>query len=314
MTTTGFIGLGAMGGRIAGRLLVAGHRVYGTNRTRSKADSLIEGGLAWCATPREVAEQAEVIFSMVTDDAALDAITSGPDGLLAGLAAGKVYVDMSTVSTSTSGSLAERVRKAGAQMLAAPVSGSVPAAADGSLAIIVSGDNEAFRAVEPLLGQLGRTVRYVGPGDQALLLKLAINLSIGVQMLAFSEGVLLAERGGIDPRLAVEVLSDSAIGSPMLKARGPLVLDLPEEAWFDLALMQKDMRLALATGQRLGVPLPTTAVTDDLLTRGRELGYEQRDIAALFQTLAQLPPTPPPADPASPETERAVSDLTKLGR
>ena len=200
---------------------------------------------------------------------------------------------MSTVSTVASGRVAERVRDAGARMLAAPVSGSVPAAADGSLSVIVSGDADAFPAVEPLLRVLGRSVRYVGTGQQALLLKLAINISIGVQMLAFSEGVLLAERGGIDRRLAVEVLTDSAIASPMLKARGPLVLDLPEEAWFDLALMQKDMRLALAAGRRHGVPLPTSAVTDDLLTQAREMGYEQRDLAALFQALAQLPVSAP---------------------
>ncbi|MGZ4664546.1 MAG: NAD(P)-dependent oxidoreductase [Frankiaceae bacterium] len=293
MSAIGFIGLGAMGAKMAGRLLGAGHRVYGTNRTRANAESLISDGLVWCATPRQVAEQAEVTFSMVTDDGALEAISFGPDGLLAGLAPGKVYVDMSTVSTVASGRVAERVRDAGARMLAAPVSGSVPAAAEGSLSVIVSGDADAFPAVEPLLRVLGRSGRYVGTGQQALLLKLAINISIGVQMLAFSEGVLLAERGGIDRRLAVEVLTDSAIASPMLKARGPLVLDLPEEAWFDLALMQKDMRLALAAGQRHGVPLPTSAVTDDLLTQARMMGYEQRDLAALFQALAQLPVSAP---------------------
>ncbi len=289
MSAVGFIGLGAMGAKMAGRLLGAGHRVYGTNRTRSRAEGLIADGLAWCATPREVTDQAEVTFSMVTDDDALDAISFGPDGLLAGLAPGKIYIDMSTVSTVASGRVADRVRGAGAFMLAAPVSGSVPAAAEGSLTIMASGDADAFPAAEPLLKVLGRSVRYVGAGQQALLLKLAINISIGVQMIAFSEGVLLAERGGIDRRLAVEVLTDSAIASPMLKARGPFVLDLPEEAWFDLALMQKDMRLALATGQRFGVPLPTSAVTDDVLTQARAMGYEQRDLAVLFQALSQLP-------------------------
>jgi 3-hydroxyisobutyrate dehydrogenase-like beta-hydroxyacid dehydrogenase len=228
-----------------------------------------------------------VIFSMVSDDAALEAVTSGPDGILEGLAPGNLYVDMSTVSPDASRKLAERVRSLGAEMLDAPVSGSVPAAEDGSLAIMVGGEDEAFLLVEPLLRELGGTVRHVGANGQALVLKLAINISLAAQMLAFSEGVLLAERGGVDPKLAVAVMSQSAIGSPMLQARAPLVLDLPEEAWFDVQLMQKDIRLALETAHALGVPLPSAAVTDELLTRARELGYGRRDIAALFEVLAQ---------------------------
>ncbi|MEA2443483.1 MAG: hypothetical protein QOJ12_775, partial [Thermoleophilales bacterium] len=235
--TLGFVGLGAMGSRVAGRLLATGHEVYGTNRTKSKAAQLVESGLVWRDTPREVAEAADVTFSMVTDDAALDSISEGPDGLLAGLAPGKVYVDMSTVSLQASRKLADRVRSLGANMLDAPVSGSVPAAEEGTLAIMVGGDGEIFHAVEPLLDELGSTVTYVGANGQALLLKLAINISLGAQMLAFSEGLLLAARGGVDPKLAADVMTGSAIGSPMLKARVPLVLDLPEDAWFDVRML-----------------------------------------------------------------------------
>jgi 3-hydroxyisobutyrate dehydrogenase-like beta-hydroxyacid dehydrogenase len=281
-----------MGSRVAGRLLASGHKVYGTNRTQSRSAPLVERGLVWRDTPREVARAADVIFSMVTDDAALDSISRGPDGLLAGLAPGKVWVDMSTVSLHASRKLAERVRSLGANMLDAPVSGSVPAAEDGTLAIMVGGDGEIFRAVEPLLHELGSTVRYVGANGQALVLKLAINISLAVQMLAFSEGVLLAERGGIDRKLAVDVMTASAIGSPMLKARAPLVLDLPEDAWFDVQLMQKDLRLALEAAQHLAVPLPTAAVADDLLTRARELGYGHRDIAVLLQVLTRIKGAP----------------------
>jgi 3-hydroxyisobutyrate dehydrogenase-like beta-hydroxyacid dehydrogenase len=289
MTTLGFVGLGAMGSRIAGRLLDAGNAVYGTNRTKAKAKALVDRGLRWCATPREVAAAADVVFSMVTDDSALDAITSGPDGILAELAEPKVYVDMSTVSPRASRQLAERVNALGAQMLDAPVSGSIPQAETGTLAIMVGGNAQAFETVEPLLRELGQAVTHVGTNGQGLLLKLAINISLAVQTLAFSEGLLLVERGGIDPRLAAEVMSASSIGSPMLKARVPLLLDLPEQAWFDVALMEKDIRLAREEALELAVPLPSATVADEVLNTARRLGYAHRDLAALQKVLAESP-------------------------
>jgi 3-hydroxyisobutyrate dehydrogenase-like beta-hydroxyacid dehydrogenase len=300
MSTLGFVGLGAMGASIAGRLLSQGHTVYGTNRTRSKAEPLIEAGLLWCDSPRDVAHAADVVFSMVTDDQALDALTAGPGGILAGLAAGKVYVDMSTVAPQLSRALGVRVGARGASMLAAPVSGSVPAAKAGTLAIIVGGDRQAFERVEPILAGLGSTVTFVGGNDQALLLKLAINISLGVQMLAFSEGVLLAERGGIPPDLALDVLTHSAIGSPMLQARAPMLLELPEQAWFDVTMMRKDLRLALATAGELGVPLPSTTVADQLLSTASTLGYGHRDIAVLFRVLSEMTSPPPTAGGGTP--------------
>jgi len=289
MSTIGFVGLGAMGSRIAGRLLDSSNQVYGTNRTRSKAQELIDRGLLWLDTPREAAAGADVIFSMVTDDAALDAITSGPDGILAGLAKGKVYVDMSTVSPRASRELAERVAALGAEMLDAPVSGSIPQAESGTLTIMVGGSEAAFATVEPLLRALGQNVTRVGTNGQGLLLKLAVNISLAVQTLAFSEGLLLAERGGIDPQLAAQVMSTSSIGSPMLKARVPLLLDLPQQAWFDVSLMDKDIRLARAAADELGIPLPSAAVADAMLNRASELGYAHRDLAALHEVLAETP-------------------------
>jgi 3-hydroxyisobutyrate dehydrogenase-like beta-hydroxyacid dehydrogenase len=289
MTTIGFVGLGAMGGRVAGRLLACGHTVYGTNRTQSKADALIADGLLWRDTPREVAEATQLVFSMVTDDAALEAITAGPDGILAGLGSDKVYVDMSTVSPAASQLLSDRVQAVGARMLDAPVSGSVPAAEQGSLVIMVGGDATAYHQVEPLLRQLGQKVTHVGGNGLALLLKLAINLSLGAQLLAFSEGLLLAERGGIDRATAIEVMNGSPIGSPMLQARRDLLMDLPDEAWFDVQLMQKDIRLALRTADTLGIALPSAHVTDDLLTRAGELGYGHRDIASMLEVLQRTP-------------------------
>ncbi len=287
MSTIGFVGLGSMGAPIAGRLL-QGHEVYGTNRTQSRAAGLIERGLKWRGTPREVAAAAPVVFSMVTDDAALAAITSGPDGILAGLTPGAVYVDMSTVSPRASRELAGRVRSLGASMIDAPVSGSVPSAEDGTLAIMAGGPDAAFRAAAPMLHQLGRSVTHVGGNGQGLLLKLAINISLAAQMLAFSEGLLLAERGGIDPRLATQAMTDSAIGSPMLKTRAPLVLDLPGQAWFDVELMHKDIRLALEAARESGVALPSATVADSMLSTAAQLGYGHRDIAALHQVLGQM--------------------------
>jgi 3-hydroxyisobutyrate dehydrogenase-like beta-hydroxyacid dehydrogenase len=286
MRTIGFVGLGAMGSQMAGRLLDAGSTVYGTNRTRSKAQELIDRGLRWRRTPREVADAADVTFSMVTDDSALDAITSGPNGILAGLRDDKVYVDMSTVSPHVSTALAARVRATGAQMVDAPVSGSIPQVQTGTLAIMVGGTPQAFATIEPLLRVLGQTVTHVGTNGQGLLLKLAINISLAAQTLAFSEGLLLAERGGIDPHLAAEVMSTSSIGSPMLKARAPLILDLPQHAWFDVAMMHKDIRLARQTADELEITLPSAKVLDEVLTTASELGYAHRDLAALHEVLA----------------------------
>lgn len=289
MATIGYVGLGAMGGRMAGRLLGLGDQVYGTNRTRARAEPLIERGLIWCDTPREVAAAAQVAFSMVTDDDALESITSGPDGVLAGLAPGKIYIDMSTVSPAASTRLSEQVAGTGAHMLAAPVSGSVHAVEEGSLAIMVGGDAESFHEVEPLLHRLGKQITHVGGNAEALLLKLAINDSLAAQLLAFSEGVLLAERGGVDRKKAIEVMNGSTIGSPSLHARADFLLDPLAEAWFDVSMMQKDIRLALATAGTLGVTLPAAQVSDAVLTRARDLGYADRDIAVMIEVLQQAP-------------------------
>jgi 3-hydroxyisobutyrate dehydrogenase-like beta-hydroxyacid dehydrogenase len=288
VSTVGFVGLGAMGSRIAARLIASGHEVYGTNRSRDKAAGLIELGLKWRDTPREVAAAADITFSMISDDQALAAITDGRDGILAGLAPAKIYVDMSTVSPKASREVSADVARLGARMLDAPVSGSIPQAESGTLAIMVGGDREPFTLAEPLLRRLGKSVTLVGANGQGLLVKLAINISLAVQTLAFSEGLLLAERGGVDPRVAAEVMSSSPIGSPMLKGRAPLLLDLPEGAWFDIELMHKDIRLARqAAGDELAAALPSAAVADEILSLAEDLGYAHRDLAALHQVLAR---------------------------
>jgi 3-hydroxyisobutyrate dehydrogenase-like beta-hydroxyacid dehydrogenase len=239
MAHLGFIGLGVMGSRVVKRLLDAGHTVTGYNRTQSKAQWLVERGMQRGASPGTVAEAAEVVFSMVAHTAALHAIADGPHGVLAGLRPGSVWVDMSTVSAAASRALAAQVAARGAQMLDAPVSDSVTTLEQGRLSIMVGGERPAYERVLPLLRDIGPKVTYVGANGLAVTMKIATNLSLAVQMLAFSEGVLIAEKSGIAREVAVEVLLNSVIASPMLHYRGPFVLEQPEEAWFDVNMMQK---------------------------------------------------------------------------
>ena len=272
---------------MAARFLAAGYPVYGEQRGREGAEHLIEQGLRWCDTPRGVAEASDVVFTSVPDDEVLESVASGADGILAGLGAGKTWVDVSTVSPEASRKLAERARAQGASMLDAPVSGSVPQVQAGTLTIMVGGDEGVYREVEPLLRELG-TPNYVGDNGQGLALKLAINISLAVQMLAFAEGLLLAERSGVDRQRALEIMGASPIGSPMLRARASIILDPPKEAWFDLGFMHKDIELALETARRLQIPLPTAERADEVLEKAEALGYERRDLAALFQALEQI--------------------------
>lgn len=288
MANLGYIGLGAMGGRIAARLLAKGHSVSGYNRTRAKAQWLVERGLLLADSPRAVAAAADVTFVMVTDSSALESVATGPDGFVAGLGVGKVIVDMSTVSPVVSRSMASKVRETAADMVDAPVSGSVATLEQGKLSIMVGGSRATFDRVKPILEDIGPTVTYVGQNGLAVSMKIAVNLSLAAQMLAFSEGVLLAEKSGIARSTAVEVLTHSAIASPMVQYRGPFVLRMPDEAWFNVNMMQKDLLLALEMGRQLEVPLPTTAVANQWLTATRAIGLAEEDFAAVFQTLARL--------------------------
>jgi len=244
--------------------------------------------MKWGNTPREVAQAADVIFVMVTDSKALEGVSNGTDGFLAGIGKGKVVVDMSTVSPAVSRAVAEKVREKGADMVDSPVSGSVATLDAGKLSVMVGGTRATFDRIKPILEDVGPKVTHVGDNGLALSLKIAHNLSLAVQMLAFSEGVLLAEKSGIPRDVAVDVLTHSVIGSPMVQYRGPFVLKMPDEVWFDVNMMQKDMMLALEMGRRLDVPLPTTAVTNEFLTAARGMGLAKYDFAVLFKVLAQM--------------------------
>jgi 3-hydroxyisobutyrate dehydrogenase-like beta-hydroxyacid dehydrogenase len=288
MANLGYVGLGVMGGRMADRLLTKGHTVTGNNRTKSKAQWLLDKGMKWSDTPRGVAESTDIVFSMVTDSAALESIANGPDGLVAGLGPGKVLIDMSTVSPAASRALAEKVRAKGADMVDSPVSGSVITLEQGKLTMMVGGRAETFEKIKPLLLEIGPKATHVGDNGLAVSMKIATNLSLVVQMLAFSEAVLLAEKSGIPRKTAVEVLTNSVIASPMVQYRGPMVLQMPDEAWFDMKMMQKDTSLALEMGRRLAVPLPTTSVANEFLTAARGMGLTDKDFAAIFQVLARM--------------------------
>ncbi len=287
MAKIGYIGLGTMGGRMADRFMSKGHTVVGYNRTKSKADWLVKKGLVLADSPREVAKQVDMVFSMVTNTKAVEDITQGPDGIIAGLSAGKIYVDMSTMSPNYSRELAKQVKATGARMLDAPVSGSVITLVEGKLSVMVGGEKEAFDKALPLLQDIGPKVTHVGGNGLAVTMKIATNLGLAVQMLAFSESVLIAEKAGIPREVAVDVLTNSVIGSPMVKYRGPFVLKHPEEAWFDCSMMQKDMNLAIELGQQLKVPLPTTALTNEYLTAAKAMGLGHYDFAIIFDVLAK---------------------------
>ena len=288
MANLGFVGLGTMGGRMARRLLDAGHQVTGYNRTRARAQWLVDFGMTLVDTPRQVAEASEVTFSMMANDGALLAIAEGDDGVLAGMGPGKVYVDMSTVSPSISRDLASRVTEKGASMLDAPVSGSAVTVEAGTLSFMVGGDAETLERVTPYLKGIGPTITHVGGNGQAAAMKIAINLSLPVQVLAFSEGLLLAERSGIPRDIALEAMVNSVAASPMLKYRAPLVGDTTLEALFDVNMIQKDLELALEMGHELGVPLNTAAVTNQMLTTARGMGLGNKDFIIFHEMLRRL--------------------------
>jgi len=288
MPKIGFVGLGAMGSAMVQRLLAAGYPVTGYNRTRAKAEALASKGLIVADSARAAVEGADVVFSMVTDSEALQDVALRPDGILAGLGKGAVWAEMSTVSPVVTRMLGERVAEKGATLLDAPVSGSTVTIAQGQLSFIVGGDPAALERIRPALLAIGPTITHVGALGLAVTMKIAINLSIGVQMLAFSESVLLAEKSGIPREKAVDALLKGVTASPMLKYRGPFVLDMPEEALFNVMLMQKDMRLALEQGRTVGVPLPSTGLVHELLTGARGLGLAEKDFAAVFDVLAKL--------------------------
>ena len=275
---------------MAERLLAAGRDVTGWNRTPEKGEALVAKGMRWADTPREVAENADVVFSMLTDAKAVEQVASGPDGFIAGLRPQAVYVDMSTIAPDASRALAERVAEAGATMLDAPVSGSPATLVQGQLAIMVGGDERAYERVRPVLLEIGPKVTRIGANGLALQTKIAINLALVVQVIAFCEGVALAEQGGVEREAVVEAMLKSVISSPVLGYRGPFILEgrMPDEALADVDLQQKDMLLALDEGRKMGAPVPLTAAANEMLNACRGMGLGHHDFVVVHRVYRRL--------------------------
>jgi 3-hydroxyisobutyrate dehydrogenase-like beta-hydroxyacid dehydrogenase len=272
----GFAGLGAMGAGIAQRLRDAGHDVSGWNRTKAKAQPLLDAGMGWADTPRALAAQSDVLFTMLTDSRALDATAGGDEGILAGLRPGTVWADLSTIAPDASVELAERARERGAFFLDTPVSGSPATLAAGQMAVMVGGDRAAFEHVEDVLGAIGPKVTYIGPNGQAILTKVAINLALVVSVTAFAEGVALVEKAGVDREAVVDAALKSVIASPVLGYRAPLLVD-DTAVFADVDLQQKDLVLAQELARRLGAAIPTCAATSEMLSAARGGELRERD-------------------------------------
>jgi len=284
----GFVGLGLMGSRMALNLVRAGYPVIVYNRTPEKTRPLAEAGAIVAGSLAEVARNSEIVITMVSDSAALQAVVLGPDGLLNSLQPGAVLVDMSTVDPKISSQVAEAVGARGAYMLDAPVSGSTMMAEQGSLSIMVGGEESVHERVREVLLKMGSRTTHVGPNGAAASLKLAVNIVIGVTMQVLAESIVLAERAGVAPEIAVEVLSNSAVASPFLKYKAPQLLQPLGPAAFTASMMQKDLTMALQMAREVGVPLPATATANEVITMARSLGLGDHDFAAVTNVIRQL--------------------------
>jgi 3-hydroxyisobutyrate dehydrogenase-like beta-hydroxyacid dehydrogenase len=295
MADLAFVGLGAMGSRLAKRLVDAGYTLTGYNRTAEKARALVDSGMKLATTPREAAAAADVVFTMVTDNDALRAVSYGADGVLAGLRGGATLVEMSTVGPDVTRELGEAIAARGAIMLDAPVSGSTVSVDQGVASIQVGGDAAALERVRPYLAVMGPNgITHVGPLGIAKAMKVATNLGVAVQILAFCEAVALAEKSGITREAAVEALMRSVIASPLVKYRGPFVLGkMAEHVSFPVPMIQKDLQLALDQARAVGVPLPLTALTQEWMTKARAMGLGDYDFAVVFDVFAAMSGLPP---------------------
>jgi 3-hydroxyisobutyrate dehydrogenase-like beta-hydroxyacid dehydrogenase len=286
----GFIGLGAMGALIVPRLMAAGHGVTGWNRSRDKAVPLIAAGMAWADSPRAVAAQCEIVFSIVTDGAAVRAVALGDDGVLAGLRPGGIYVDMSTINPDVSREIAAEFAKAGRHMLDAPLSGSPVTVKAGNASVMVGGDAAAFERAEPAMVAIGPKVTHIGANGLACQMKIAVNLLLMVEVIAFGEAVALAEKGGVRREVAVDAILKSVAASPVLGYRGPFILEgkMPDVPLADVTLQQKDMVLALDLGRKLGSPVPLAAAANEMMNACRGLGIDHRDFVTAHEVYRRL--------------------------
>src|SRR4030088_1926245 len=286
----GFVGLGAMGAGIVPKLMAAGHAVTGWNRSKDKAEPLINAGMRFAPTPRAAAAAADIVFSIVTDAAAVRSVALGADGIIAGLKPGGIYVDMSTIAPDASRAVSAEFAKQGLTMLDGPISGSPVTLAQGNASLMVAGDKAAFDRIEPVLLAIGPKVTYVGGIGLAVQMKIAVNLLLMVEVIAFGEAVALAEIGGVARETAVDAILKSVAASPVLGYRGPFILEgkMPKIPLADVTLQQKDMLLALELGRKLGSPVPLAAAANEMMTAGRGLGLDHRDFVKAHEVYRRL--------------------------
>jgi 3-hydroxyisobutyrate dehydrogenase-like beta-hydroxyacid dehydrogenase len=286
----GFIGLGAMGALIVPRLMEAGHAVTGWNRSRERAGPLVAAGMRFAQSPRAVAEQSEMVLSIVTDAAAVKAVALGPDGIVSGLSKGGLYIDMSTIEPDASRAIAAEFARAGSIMLDGPLSGSPVTVKAGQASIMIGGDVAAFERAKPVLLAIGPKVTHIGGNGLACQMKIAVNLLLMVEVICFGEAVALAEKGGVPRDIAVDAILKSVAASPVLGYRGPFILEgkMPAVPLADVTLQQKDMLLALNLGRTLGTPVPLAAAANEMMNACRGLGIDGNDFVVAHEVYRRL--------------------------
>jgi 3-hydroxyisobutyrate dehydrogenase-like beta-hydroxyacid dehydrogenase len=286
----GFIGLGDMGQAIVPRLIAVGHTLTGWNRTKEKAAPMFKLGMLWADSPREVARDSEIVFSMVMDSAAVQSVALGENGVIAGLRKDAVYLDMSTIDPDVSRAVAAAFVKAGLTMLDAPISGTTLTLGQGKASLMVGGDKAAFERVQAVLLAIGPQVTYIGAQGLAVQLKVALNMTLVIEVIGFCEGVALAEKGGVPREVAVEAMLKSVVASPVLNYRAPLILEghISDATYGNVNLQQKDMLLALDLGRKMGVPVPLGAAANELLNACRGLGLAHHDFVTVYEVYRRL--------------------------
>jgi len=278
----GFVGLGIMGSAMAANLVKAGYHLTVWNRSPEKCKPLVASGAKAVPTPRQVAENSDIVCAMMATPQAVMAVRDGVDGILAGMAPGKGYLDFSTIDLETSKETARLARERGALFLEAPVAGSRKPAEDATLTIMAAGDRALFDTALPVMERMGKKILFLGEVGNAARMKLANNLIMGGMMASLAEGMALAARSGLDLSQLLEVLDSGAMSNPMFRLKGPAVAANGEfPPAFPLKHMQKDLRLALRLAEEVGQPLFVTATVNELYKGALASGLGDSDFAAV---------------------------------
>jgi 3-hydroxyisobutyrate dehydrogenase-like beta-hydroxyacid dehydrogenase len=277
-----------MGKPMATRLRAAGYPLTVWNRTESRARQFAQQGGEAATSPSELAARSRVVVLSVSDDAAVDDVLLGPDGVLASAQQGAVVVNMSTVAPETAQRHARESATRGVALLDAPVSGSTKAAEDGALVIMVGGEQARFEALRDLFGQLGKAAYYLGESGSGAMMKLVVNTMLGGLMEVMSESLALGQKAGLPPALMVDIIANTSSGAPLVKARGPQMVENRFPSAFPLRLMSKDFSLIMSAARRLGVPMPAIAVAAEMSEARNNRGQEE-DFSAVFGLIKKLP-------------------------